>query len=87
MLQGALIGAAGTVLGYVLGIILALLLKKYQFIELPQGVYMMDTLPVIIEFFDLAVIGIVSMLLCFAATLYPSRQAARLVPAEALRYE
>lgn len=87
MLQGAIIGAVGTSLGYVLGIVLALLLKKYQFIELPPGVYMMDTLPVIIEPLDLAVIGVVAMLLCFVATLYPARQASRLIPAEALRYE
>ncbi|WP_446424880.1 lipoprotein-releasing ABC transporter permease subunit [Mailhella sp.] len=87
MLQGAIIGAVGTSLGYVLGIILALLLKKYQFIELPPDVYMMDTLPVIIDPLDLAVIGFVSMLMCFLATIYPARQASRLVPAEALRYE
>ena len=82
MLQGAIIGAVGTSLGYVLGIILALLLKKYQFI-----VYMMDTLPVIIDPVDLIVIGAVSMLMCFLATIYPARQASRLIPAEALRYE
>ncbi len=87
MLQGAIIGAVGTSIGYVLGIILALLLKKYQFIELPPGVYMMDTLPVIIDPLDLLVIGAVSMFMCFVATIYPARQAARLVPAEALRYE
>ena len=87
MLQGAIIGAVGTSIGYVLGIVLALLLKKYQFIELPPGVYMMDTLPVIIEPLDLLIIGAVSMLMCFVATIYPARQASRLVPAEALRYE
>ena len=87
MFQGAIIRAVGTSIGYVLGIVLALLLKKYQFIELPPGVYMMDTLPVIIDPVDLLVIGAVSMLLCFVATIYPARQAARLVPAEALRYE
>ncbi len=87
MFQGAIIGAVGTSIGYVLGIVLALLLKKYQFIELPPGVYMMDTLPVIIDPLDLLIIGAVSMLMCFVATIYPARQASRLVPAEALRYE
>ena len=87
MLQGAIIGAVGTSIGYVLGIVLALLLKKYQFIELPPDVYIMDTLPVIIDPVDLVIIGVVSMFMCFVATIYPSRQASRLVPAEALRYE
>ncbi|MCQ2444368.1 MAG: lipoprotein-releasing ABC transporter permease subunit [Mailhella sp.] len=87
MMQGTIIGAVGTAIGYVLGIALALLLRKYQFIELPPDVYMMDTLPVIIDPFDLLAIGAVSMLLCFLATIYPARKAASLIPAEALRYE
>ena len=75
------------ILGFPVPIILALLLKEYQFIELPPDVYMMDTLPVIIEPLDLAVIGAVSMLMCYLATIYPARKASGLVPAEALRYE
>lgn len=87
MLQGTIIGAVGTALGFVLGLTVAFLLKKYQFIELPKGVYSMDTLPVLIDWLDLVVIGASAMLLCFVATMYPARQAASLQPAEALRYE
>lgn len=87
MLQGMIIGVVGTVLGFALGLTICHLLKKYQFIELPRGVYTMDKLPVLIETFDLVVIGISAFALCFFATLYPARQAAALKPAEALRYE
>ncbi len=87
MLQGTIIGALGTVLGFALGLGVAWLLKRYQFISLPKGVYSLDTLPVLIEWTDLAVIGVSAMLLCFVATIYPARQAAALRPAEALRYE
>lgn len=87
MLQGTIIGVVGTVLGFVLGLGVAYVLKKYQFIELPKGVYSLDTLPVLIEWIDLVIIGGSSMLLCFVATIYPARQAAGLEPVEALRYE
>ncbi|MBG0777089.1 MAG: lipoprotein-releasing ABC transporter permease subunit [Desulfovibrionaceae bacterium] len=87
MLQGTIIGLLGTTLGYGLGIGASLLLKRYQFIKLPEGVYPMDRLPVLLEWPDLALIGGAAMLLCFLATLYPARQAAGLEPAEALRYE
>ena len=87
MLQGTLIGAAGTLAGYAGGLFLAWLLKKYQFIHLPPGVYTLDHLPVLISVPDTLFIGFASMLMCFLATIYPSRKAAGLQPAEALRYE
>jgi len=87
MLQGTIIGAVGTVFGYGLGITLALLLKKYQFIKLPPGVYALDHLPMSLNPLDIAIVGGSAMLLSFLATIYPARQAARLAPAEALRYE
>lgn len=87
ILQGCIIGLIGTLLGYAFGLTLGYLLKKYQFIKLPENVYTIDHLPVIITLSDVLLIGASAMLLCFLATLYPARQAARLEPAEAMRFE
>lgn len=87
MLQGSIIGVIGTLLGYALGLSLGWLLKRYQFIKLPENVYTLDHLPISITASDVIIVGVSAMLLCFLATLYPARQAARLEPAEALRYE
>ncbi len=87
ILQGTIIGILGTLIGYAGGLTLAFLLQKYKFIELPPGVYTIDHLPILITFADTAIIGIVSTLTCFLATIYPARQAAKLVPVVALRYE
>lgn len=87
MLQGTIIGIVGTLLGYILGISIALLLQRYQFIKLPPGVYTLDHLPVLLNWLDIVIVGAAAMTLCFLATLYPARQASQLEPAEALRYE
>jgi lipoprotein-releasing system permease protein len=87
MLQGAIIGVVGTALGYALGLGVALALEKYQFIKIPGDVYPMDHLPVRLDWPDLVVIGATALALCFLATLYPARQAARLEPTEALRHD
>ena len=85
--SGMVIGSVGTVLGLVLGLVLCTLLKHYDIYELTGDIYYFTTtLPVKIEIYW--VIGIVSaaLLICFLATLYPARQAAKLDPVEAIRY-
>lgn len=87
MYQGTIIGFVGTMFGYALGLTVGYLLKRYQFIKLPENVYTLDHLPIIITVPDVLIIGGAAMLLCFLSTLYPARQASRLKPADALRYE
>ena len=85
--QGLIIGSVGTGLGLGLGLILCELLRRYKFIELPSDVYYITTMPVRVEALDVALIVLASLGISLLATLYPSRQAARLDPTEGLRYE
>jgi lipoprotein-releasing system permease protein len=87
MFQGLIIGVVGAVSGFALGLGVCALLKRYQFIKLPPGVYSLDYLPVLLQWGDLALIAAGSVALCFLATLYPARQAASLNPVDALRHE
>ena len=84
---GMFIGVIGTSIGFVVGISLALLLRKYQFITLPAGVYPFTTIPVLFSIQDIMLTLICTLLVCFFATLYPSHLASKTLPTEALRYE
>lgn len=86
-LEGLLIGVVGTGIGTALGMILCDLLRRYQFIRLPSDVYYISTLPVLLDPGNILLVSGSSILICFLATLYPSLQAARVDPAEAIRYE
>ncbi len=83
--KGMIIGTIGTFIGTVSGILLCLMLKRYDFIQLPDA-YPFSTLPIQLEYFDVFIIAISALIICFLSTLYPSYKASKLNPVEALRY-
>jgi len=85
--QGLVIGIVGTMLGLLLGFAAALALDKYQFIKLDAQVYFIDHLPVSIQPTDVIWIVLASIVIAAIATVYPSVQASRLFPIEAIRHE
>jgi len=95
MIQGALVGIMGTFAGVALGVIVALNIDVIvPFIEhvlhvqfLSKDIYLISEMPSDLRWPDVYKIGGVSVLLAFVATIYPSRAASRVKPAEALRYE
>jgi len=85
MLKGMIIGFLGTFIGTISGVGICFILKKYDFIQLPDA-YPFSTLPVQLEYLDVLVIAVSAMTICFFSTLYPSYKASKMDPVEALRY-
>ena len=94
VVQGSVIGVVGTVLGTVLGLVLALnvhvivpwLEATFGFQIMPGDVYYVTTIPSEVHVFDVVAIPSVALVVAILATLYPSRRAASVSPANALRY-
>jgi lipoprotein-releasing system permease protein len=87
LLQGFLISVIGTVLGLIVGYGLSWLGGHYRFIHLDAAVYSIDYLPFAPRVWHALLVAVVSLGVSLVATLYPSGSAARVLPAEALRYE
>jgi lipoprotein-releasing system permease protein len=87
MLQGLVIGLVGTAVGAVGGYGVSHLLDHYQVIRVPMDVYQVAYVPFQIEPRDFVLVIAAAIVICFLATIYPSRQASRLDPAQALRYQ
>ena len=95
MVEGIIIGFAGTVLGTVLGVVVALNLEAivglierlFDFTLLPPSIYYIDRLPSHVEPVTVILIAVLSIAISFLATLYPSWHASRVEPLEGLRYE
>ena len=95
MIQGGLVGMLGTLFGVLSGVVVALNIDVIvPFIEslfgvqfLPKELYVISNLPSDLHWSDVWTIGGIALLMAFLATIYPSWRAARVKPAEALRYE
>jgi lipoprotein-releasing system permease protein len=81
------IGVVGTTIGGVLGLSLCWVLDTYELIQIPMDVYQVSHVPFVVQPLDFVVVVIATIAICFLATIYPSRQASRLDPVQALRFE
>ena len=87
MLQGLIIGAIGTTVGAAAGLAVTSVLDRYQLIQVPMDVYQVAYVPFKVQVDDFVLVILAALVICFLATIYPSRQASRLDPAQALRYQ
>jgi lipoprotein-releasing system permease protein len=87
MLQGLIIGVVGTSVGALGGLLLCWVMDHYRLLRIPQDVYQVAYVPFVVRPIDFSIVVLATIVICFVATIYPSRQAARLDPVQALRFE
>lgn len=84
--EGFIVGTIGTLLGLFLGILISYGLKNFEIFKLPQGVYYVDRLPVMIIPADICLVALCAFIITIISGLYPAYQVAKLEPLEAIRY-
>lgn len=85
VIEGAIVGTLGAVVGVALGAATVLIANRYQLISLPADVYSISVVPLNLDFGDMALAALAAFVLSIIATIYPARAAARIRPAEMLR--
>jgi lipoprotein-releasing system permease protein len=86
LFKGCVIGVVGTALGMLLGLLVCGLIAQYEF-ALPEGMFLISTVPVRVYWSNFILVAVASFFVCLLASIYPSRQAATLDPVEIIRYE
>ncbi|MBX7042346.1 MAG: ABC transporter permease [Ignavibacteria bacterium] len=87
LFEGISVGLIGMIAGTVLGILITLGQKYFQFYKLDPLVYKLDALPVEMRAIDLILVPLAALLLCFLASIYPSKRASSMEPVSAIRWE
>jgi lipoprotein-releasing system permease protein len=87
MLLGVVIGVVGTTVGGILGLIICLVADHYRLLRISMDVYQIAYIPFVIVPRDFALVIVGAIVICFLATIYPSRQASKIDPVQALRFE
>jgi lipoprotein-releasing system permease protein len=85
MFIGLAVGVVGCLLGWILGYFLCWLQMRFDIISLPPEIYFISSLPIDMRPLDFIIVGCAAVLLCFLATLYPAKRAAKLSVVEVLR--
>lgn len=84
--EGFIVGMIGTVLGLASGLLISYAVKTFDIFKLPQGVYYVDRLPVIIIPTDICLVALCAFVITVISGLYPAYQVSKLEPLEAIRY-
>ena len=87
IIQGFVVGFLGSSVGTALGLLVCWILGSFSVIKIPQGVYVSDKIPILVNGYQVGLILFLSLLACFLVTIFPSRKAAHQNPVEGLRYE
>jgi len=86
--QGLVIGSLGTFVGVILGLLICWVIMTFEIIDIPPGVYPGgNKIPVLIDWYDVALATFASFAICILVTLYPATKASKLNPVDPLRYE
>jgi len=86
-IEGSVVGVVGTALGCLIGYVLCWVQDRFKLVSLPGDIYIINAVPVDMHALDFLAIGLSTLFICFAASLYPAWKAASLDPVDAIRYE